>query len=346
MQSLIYLLLAQICFTTPPQKFENSQQKIRSTPNRLDQDSVAQKYIPGYVGACISVLNEHSSIREWVQYHLWLGINKIYLFDNGSNPPILLLLQDFLQNDQIEAFYFTNGFKADDFEIYKNNHMKWVANACLKWFGHRHKFMAILDVDEFIVFPDKLQMKLPNFLKDFENFGGLIIYRRFFGSNGHVNQPEGTVLESYTKCVENFNSSNKFIKNASLRPKVIVNMKYYGGNCVVHYCSTTKPMVNSEKVEYSKENLKSSFYQPTFQHIQLNHYFIKSYEDMKYKWIRKLEVKNISMDQVQENVDKYFKDCNEATKADCLEGIELSKMCCHDIKHIGNDFNDWQQFIV
>eukprot|EP01024_Parvocaulis_polyphysoides_P016400 TRINITY_DN17284_c0_g2_i2.p1 TRINITY_DN17284_c0_g2~~TRINITY_DN17284_c0_g2_i2.p1 ORF type:complete len:339 (-),score=24.72 TRINITY_DN17284_c0_g2_i2:644-1660(-) len=278
----------------------------------------------GYVALCLSARNEHSNIREWIQYHLWLGVNKIYIFDQESNPPMSSILRDFVKQGHVEVFYFRDSFKVDDFLAgYYNYRESWAANLCLKWFGHRHKFMGILDTDEFIVFPKDSQLKIQNYLNNFQNEGGIKIYRRFFGSNGHVQRPIGGVLESYTKCAKNVYS----YKDAKF--KVIVNMKFYGGICKIHSCRTTKKMVvaNPEKV-------------------QLFHYYVKSYEDLQKKIIRQSYLLNKTMEDVMGRVDSLYSKVNQKTGYDCLQGIELFEMCCSNINnYVENNNNntlDWQ----
>ena len=74
-----------------------------------------------------------------------------------------------------------------------------------RWFGFRHKFIATLDVDEYVVLkgleadekPD-----LPGFLSQYEKYGGLMVHWQLFGPSGHVLRPRGGgTLPSYTQCV-------------------------------------------------------------------------------------------------------------------------------------------------
>lgn len=38
----------------------------------------------GYVAICAIVKNQHRDIREWLEYHRWLGVGKVYVYDNNS----------------------------------------------------------------------------------------------------------------------------------------------------------------------------------------------------------------------------------------------------------------------
>ena len=46
-----------------------------------------------YVAACVLAKDEHLNIREWILYHKWIGINKFYVFDHQSKPPLADVLQ-------------------------------------------------------------------------------------------------------------------------------------------------------------------------------------------------------------------------------------------------------------
>lgn len=41
-----------------------------------------------FVAACAVMGNEKLHAREWVEYHLAIGVNQIYLFDNPANSSI------------------------------------------------------------------------------------------------------------------------------------------------------------------------------------------------------------------------------------------------------------------
>eukprot|EP01024_Parvocaulis_polyphysoides_P048982 TRINITY_DN47074_c0_g1_i1.p2 TRINITY_DN47074_c0_g1~~TRINITY_DN47074_c0_g1_i1.p2 ORF type:complete len:111 (+),score=14.24 TRINITY_DN47074_c0_g1_i1:511-843(+) len=108
-------------------------------------------------------------------------------------------------------------------------------------------------------------------------------------------------------------------------------MKFFDGLCGVHWCTTKKPSVNSQFVEETKQNIILGKYKPNFEGIRFNHYFIKSLEDLRLKWQRKIGKERVSEPKYQEKVERYFDEVNRVTQTDCLEGIELSRQCCQNI---------------
>jgi hypothetical protein len=53
---------------------------ILKTPDRTDP----KQYPEGYVAICAIVKNQHQDLREWLEYHKWLGVGKVYVYDNNS----------------------------------------------------------------------------------------------------------------------------------------------------------------------------------------------------------------------------------------------------------------------
>jgi hypothetical protein len=76
----------------------------------------------------------------------------------------------------------------------------YVYDICLTKFGEYHKWMAFLEVDEFLVLqPEAGARKLPEFLQDFNDYGGLVANMRVFGSSGFKSRPQGSILRNYLK---------------------------------------------------------------------------------------------------------------------------------------------------
>lgn len=42
------------------------------------------------VAICVCIRDQHVDVREWLAYHHALGVSKFYIWDTGSNPPLLV----------------------------------------------------------------------------------------------------------------------------------------------------------------------------------------------------------------------------------------------------------------
>jgi hypothetical protein len=43
-----------------------------------------QDFPVGYVAMCVIVKNQAADLQEWLQYHRFIGVEKVYLYDNNS----------------------------------------------------------------------------------------------------------------------------------------------------------------------------------------------------------------------------------------------------------------------
>lgn len=53
-------------------------------PVKVPEKASPDEFLDGYVAVCVIVKNQHRDIREWLEYHRWLGVSKVYVYDNNS----------------------------------------------------------------------------------------------------------------------------------------------------------------------------------------------------------------------------------------------------------------------
>eukprot|EP00878_Enallax_costatus_P009477 GHUV01009903.1.p1 GENE.GHUV01009903.1~~GHUV01009903.1.p1 ORF type:complete len:229 (+),score=47.74 GHUV01009903.1:362-1048(+) len=51
---------------------------------KLPDRTLPEHFPEGYVAICAIVKNQHKDLREWIEYHRWLGVARIYIYDNNS----------------------------------------------------------------------------------------------------------------------------------------------------------------------------------------------------------------------------------------------------------------------
>ena len=61
------------------------------------------------------------------------------------------------------------------------------------------RFMGFLDADEFIIMKDPSIPDLPSLLERFEDYGGLVLNWRLFGSSGLLTRPGAKTASVCTK---------------------------------------------------------------------------------------------------------------------------------------------------
>jgi len=149
---------------------------------------------------------DEKNIKEWVAHHLLLGFDIIYIFDHKSVKPLSEELKIFKKGVIVERCEMEPPIKMP--LMIKASKIAKSANA---------DWMLYLDADEFL------------FLNTFKNIKQLLSYFKvadsiainwlMFGSNFHKKEPDGLIIENYTKSDLKL---NKHVK-CFVRPSQVVN---------------------------------------------------------------------------------------------------------------------------
>src|ERR1043165_6925717 len=141
---------------------------------------------PHYLGVAAIYRWEAENLREWVAFHRVVGVERFFLYDNASEDEHLEALAPFIDDGSVTVHpwpVFPGQGSAYDHAL-----------AC---HGHETRWIAFLDVDEFLFSPTG--RTLPDVLADFEEFSAVEVSRIDFGPSGHKTKPSGPVIESYVR---------------------------------------------------------------------------------------------------------------------------------------------------
>lgn len=136
--------------------------------------------------------NESHCLQEWIEHHLYHGVEHFYLINDESTDEFMKILQPYINKDIVTLYNSKNhpkypGKQGDLYEKYfspllKNKDMKW---------------LMIIDLDEFVYCPSKI-LDIKNVLKKYEDYALVELDWVLFGSNGHITQPK-SLIEGFTK---------------------------------------------------------------------------------------------------------------------------------------------------
>eukprot|EP00953_Heterococcus_sp_UTEX-ZZ885_P020536 11493-Heterococcus_DN1.PRE.4 len=114
---------------------------------------------------CMIVKDQNRDIREWVHYHRSMGCSTFYIYDDGGNgdTPANHVLQDYIDAN-IVVYHDVSGTGSS------TSQQLSVYNDCINSYKKHHKWMAFIDVDEFIVVPDQ-KATIPSTLQRFDRPG-------------------------------------------------------------------------------------------------------------------------------------------------------------------------------
>jgi len=214
-----------------------------------------------YLSVVVIVKDEALYIEEWLEYHLLLGVQKFYLYDNESSDNLTQILQPYIKAGIVEYKYFPYKKK----QVFAYNDILEKAREETYW-------LAIIDLDEFIV-PIKNET-IPDFLKDFEQYAGVKINWITYGSAGEKHWRKELVMERFKKH-EKTNAHLGRVVKTICNPRAVFKMDihepFYFGFAVV---------VNSDK------NSQKYYYmdiEQVYDKIRINHYYTKSYDECLLK---------------------------------------------------------------
>ncbi len=227
-----------------------------------------------YLTVACTAKNEDLYIEEWINYHRAIGAEHIFIYDNESTNPLKKILDKYIKQGLVTVTEFPG--KKKQIEIYTH---------ALNNFGNKSKWMAFIDVDEFLV--PKQHDSLPELLSKYEQYGGLGSNWRYFGNNGHIHRPDGLVIENYTKAARINWCMHRHVKSI-VQPAKVEKVK--DSHCFAYKSPHYAVIENNQKIIGSIScNCEGCSNRTTeadhscgdvyVDKIQTNHYFTKSYDE-------------------------------------------------------------------
>lgn len=165
---------------------------------------------------------EQGYLREWLEYHLLVGVEHFYLYDQDDNPETIALLEPYEQAGLVTRHPWTHydGTRYDGpTHCYQKNKNHLAFAHCARHYRNQCAWMMKIDVDEFL-YPLDEQLSVLPWLHtiDRRHVKGLRIPRFNFGDNGHRTRPPALVIQAYTRR-EATASNHKDMANAAFLSK-------------------------------------------------------------------------------------------------------------------------------
>lgn len=210
------------------------------------------------------VKNEGQYIKEWIDYHHLIGIDHIFLFDNGSDD----------NTKDVAKKYVDKGFiTLIDYPGLKKQISAY--NYAIRRFKKLSKYIAFIDADEFIyVHNNDIKGTIKSILKKDPKAAGVAVNWRMFGAAGHETKPEGFVIENYLYRAEYGKKGNNCVKSIVNPRKVLF---FHNPHYPIYFPIWHSIDENGRIVKKWSNDVEETKY------IQLNHYFTKSKEE----WIKR-----------------------------------------------------------
>jgi hypothetical protein len=141
--------------------------------------------VKAYLAIQAMFLNESPYLREWVEFHRLVGVERFFLYDHESTDSSREVLAPYVE----EGIVIVHDWPVQPglLEAYDD---------CLKQHRGDARWIAFMDIDEFLFSPTGTPV--PEVLRQFEHLAGLGVPWALFGPSGHKTRPPGLVIESYT----------------------------------------------------------------------------------------------------------------------------------------------------
>lgn len=213
--------------------------------------------------------HEKNYIIEFVRYHLGLGFDKIYLYDNEDNATYEELLKDFGERVIVTHLPGKNYPRLPQYEAIQQFVWNYMNRPDITHVAH-------IDIDEYIVLKkhDNIKDFIKEYIYDGENnvmCGGIGINWRMFGDSGNNEYRDEPLTSRFTKREEGGN----------VHIKTIFNKDFYGWHNNPHNIAVNNsnyPIKSTNGVIIDgpfNENMNFSV-------VQINHYKCKTWEEFKY----------------------------------------------------------------
>lgn len=212
---------------------------------------------------CAVARNENAYLLEWIDYHLNLGFDKIFLYDNNNpgDDSVYVLLASYIADQKVEVIDYRG----------RKNFQLAAYNECYKNNGCLFDWIAFIDLDEFITFgPEAETDQINVFLKEFDSFDVIEINWMVYNDNGKILKEEGGVIERFPEPANLSHPINKHVKSVvrTNRPLTFVRNPH----CVDGDLRIADDSMNVI--------LKSEpFKEPSYKRLYIRHYNTKTLEE-------------------------------------------------------------------
>lgn len=228
---------------------------------------------------CTVIKNEHQYLDEWIKYHLDLGINHIFIFedmDSDSHKSITYNYTNVTLKRINDVLSEADTNRAIELKLSRKSNPQFIyIKRCLKYIQSNYDFdwCFSIDNDEFITLEN--DDRLDNILAKYTGYDAVILQWKCYGANGYINKPDyrynsvvGTYIDEMTGYIP--------IKKPFLT-KPCYNLKTYKDQYFGHVHQASD-LCNWCKTDFSK-NRESIVYDNIF----LRHYITKSWEEYVWK---------------------------------------------------------------
>jgi hypothetical protein len=190
------------------------------------------------VAICAILKDEHQYLKEWIEHHLSIGVDYIYLYEDITSITHVDIVKEY---DNVYLQSIGDFIDMDNcLEKQRDTYIKF-----MNTYKDTIDYTFFIDIDEFVMFADDYSMD--NLIEQCDEWGGVLLPWKHYGACGHIDDPKADVMYTYNTHVDIKFPKNKnacYLLSKSFAKMNIGRMKH------IHIHSTAQPIV-----PYDSENL-------------------------------------------------------------------------------------------
>ncbi|CDX62711.1 conserved hypothetical protein [Mesorhizobium plurifarium] len=204
--------------------------------------------------ACAIFREEAPFLAEWIRFHQSVGFEHFYLYNNFSTDDFKTVLEPFIQQGLVTLVDWPRS--VGQLSAYKD---------CIRRHWREALWIGLFDIDEFLFAPDGRDVR--SVLDAYRDLPGVCVWQAFYGSSGHVERPDGPLVEAYTMRAGPDITTAKTIVNPRMVYKPGVHLsKFLSGEAMDTHRRIIVPGMP-----------------PKLDILRINHYWSRSLADLDQK---------------------------------------------------------------
>lgn len=167
-----------------------------SVPNRLEGAHFFLAVVAIFRG-------EDAYLREWLEFHLMMGVEHFFLYDNGLEESSKKLLQPYIDKGLVTHIPWPDlpGLRDNNWLGPNTLSIQQLAYGnCVREFKQNFEWLMQLDLDEFMFPASPACNSISDVLQTLEadKVLGIRVPSLTFGSSGHIEHPGGLIIRNFT----------------------------------------------------------------------------------------------------------------------------------------------------
>jgi hypothetical protein len=228
---------------------------------------------PFALSICAIFRDEAYYLKDWLTFHVGVGVDHFYLYNNDSADDFLAVLKPWIASGKVTLIDWPG--KGVQAKAYTD---------CVRRTRYQTRWIAFIDIDEYLFSPTG--KSLPTVLDDYTDCSAVFVYWWLYGSSGNAERSRKPVVEACTRRFD-FASGKVRPHGTTGRPdqgKSIVNPRKTQ-RMGVHLPQQWTGEICDESKRPSPEGTASPERHST-KVLRINHYWARSIQDLREKAAR------------------------------------------------------------